>query len=227
MTQSLPLPEPGDIFVVPDEAGHWSGRLTFARFHNSQADVGEFTDDAGECVILPFDAVTRPGLVDPEPSAPPKKRRVPTVRSRRRKRRPTDDLPLTDAQRRAIFGIARRRCIDPDDVRSLCPNRSVRSLTRAQAANLIDRLNGMSWEKRGRGGDAADRATPQQRRYAKDLAARQGMDDAEFAAFLRRNYQADSIADRALNRYDLNRIINALHAIEEKRKRQIARRAGT
>jgi len=58
------------------------------------------------------------------------------------------DAPLSPGQRRAIFAAGRARGLGLDDLRSMTPAGSVSSLTAAQAAGLLDRLNaGGSFER--------------------------------------------------------------------------------
>ena len=53
-----------------------------------------------------------------------------------------DGQPITSAQRRALFAAGSARGLDIDGLRSLTPDGSVSRLTRAQAAAILDRLNG-------------------------------------------------------------------------------------
>lgn len=49
--------------------------------------------------------------------------------------------PIRDTQRRAIFAAARARGMSIDDVRDLSPGGSISALTRAQAGDVLRRLN--------------------------------------------------------------------------------------
>ena len=50
-------------------------------------------------------------------------------------------LPITPDQRKALFAAGKARGLDIDDLRQLTPAGSISSLTRLQAAQLIERLN--------------------------------------------------------------------------------------
>lgn len=50
--------------------------------------------------------------------------------------------PMTAGQRRALFATARRLGLDIDQLRDATPGGSISMLTRAQAAELLNRLNG-------------------------------------------------------------------------------------
>lgn len=49
--------------------------------------------------------------------------------------------PIRDTQRRAIFAAMRARGLTIDDVRSLCPARSISKLSRREAGAVLSRLN--------------------------------------------------------------------------------------
>lgn len=50
--------------------------------------------------------------------------------------------PITDAQRRKLFALARERGLDLDDLRAMTPAGSISLLRIDQAAELIDRIEG-------------------------------------------------------------------------------------
>lgn len=50
-------------------------------------------------------------------------------------------LPITPAQRTAIFAAARSRGLGIDDIRVMTPTGSISKLTRLQARDVLDRLN--------------------------------------------------------------------------------------
>lgn len=57
-------------------------------------------------------------------------------------RRAADQQKITESQRRAIFAAARARGLALDDLRAMTPQNSISRLTVAQAAALLERING-------------------------------------------------------------------------------------
>jgi len=51
------------------------------------------------------------------------------------------DEPIRATQRRAIFAAMHARGLEIDDVRALCPNGSISKLSRAEAGDVLQRLN--------------------------------------------------------------------------------------
>jgi len=218
-SRRCPLPSPGDVFVIVGTNGLWL-RLTFVRFHGSQSDIGVFRDDDGTELVIPTDQVRRqaPGVAGVAPAS----RRCLGPQA------PSPE-PLSPAQRRSIFSLARSRGLDLDDIRALCPRGHVSTLTRGQAAALIDRLDGREAARPNAPGLGSrvsgpgsrspspdSSATSAQLAFASDLAAGAGLDRRDLARWLHRRYGVESLADESLTRSDLNKIIGAFRRMRMK-----------
>ena len=137
-------PQPGDIYLVPDERGRWAFVLRFVRLHDGDPAVGVFRDDAGDLYVCGFHELQSARLADTGDSVEPVERDE--ARRYRRRSRVTAqqraNRKLTDKQRAALFALAHRRGLEIDDLRAMTPQGSISKLTMREAGDLIDRLKG-------------------------------------------------------------------------------------
>ena len=137
-------PQPGDVYLVPDDEGRWACALYFVKLHDGDPAVGVFHDDAGETYVCSFHELrparlsAREDRVDDVEAAERRRyrRRSRVTAQQRAKRR------LTARQRATIFALGTRRGLDLDDLRAMTPQGSVSKLTVREAGQLIDCLKG-------------------------------------------------------------------------------------
>ena len=137
-------PEPGDIYLIPDDQGRWAFALRFLSLHNGDPHVGVFQDDAGETYVCGFQELRPARLAQADQVGDP----IQAAEARRYRQRSRvtaqqrANRKLTAKQRATIFALANRRGLDLDDLRGMTPQGSVSKLTMREAGDVIDRLKG-------------------------------------------------------------------------------------
>ena len=117
------------------------------------------------------------------------------------------DVAMSDAQRCAIFAAMTERGLNIDDVRALCPNRSISRLTFQEAGIVLNRLNAGTAYAHPRQRQHSPRrpkgvyriATDAQRRKIESLRIQLGWTPEGLAEFLSERRYADG---RKMSRVD-------------------------
>ncbi len=133
--------QPDDLFTLLDNDGHSYGVYEYIGPNEDEPDR-VFARDVGngetyairkDCIVLPsVVGVCTESVGDAGTSSQPGDSEA----------APRGHQPLSEAQRRMIFGLGTSKGFDIDDLRSITPAGSISALTRAQAAKLIDTLTG-------------------------------------------------------------------------------------
>ena len=203
---------PGDLLVLPDGSGRWAdtledvgvdsepGRIQVRR----RADDGLYSVSARlvrALRLVPCEndagAAPRDAAASPEPSTPG---------------------TITAAQRRTLFGLARRRRLEHDDLCALTPAGSVSKLSAAEAAALIDRLGGQA--------DPPGDVTCRQRGMMAHLQRLLGWKDSELSAWLTKRFRVASFAcvtDKAQVRRIIAGLVRMHSSIQAARQGGVAR----
>ena len=140
---------------------------------------------------------------------------------------------ITPPQRRALFAAAGDRGLSIDDIRDMTPAGSISALTRAQASDLLDRVNaGKDFDERRRKRPRGPRrpkgvfamASPAQRAKIEALRIDLGWTPDGLAGFLaERHYSHGGSMSKILTTADASEIIELLKAVLN-RQRAAARR---
>ncbi len=235
----------GDLAVLVGPSGHWVGPYEFVRFdEHAPKRLMMRSPDGGSLYSVRADLVKRPNVLGASGDAPkvshvngqPSTGHEPneavtesacqqSVTGRRFSRTGGDPgraAGITGAQRRTIFGLAKGIGFGLDDVRALTPCGSVSALSRAEAADLINRLRGGSGQAAESGtyddSSASDRPTAAQRRTLAKLRAELGFTDAQFAAWIAGRFRIHDA--RKMDRKPASRVIGALIAMRKNRRRR-------
>ncbi len=145
MVSATERPEPGDIYLIPDDQGRWAFALRLVSLHNGDPHVGVFQDDAGETYVCGFQELRPARLASAEQASDDPVQAAEARRYRQRSRVTVQQRAkrkLTPKQRAAIFALGNQRGLDLDDLRSMTPQGSVSKLTMREAGEVIDRLKG-------------------------------------------------------------------------------------
>lgn len=190
-----PVLKPGDVLVLPDDAGCWSRAFEFVAFDSGEPGAMLVRDRAtGES----FRA--RPGLL-----------RRPAIATEAEPIERKSDM-MTDAQRRMLFSRARALGMGLDDLRAATPRGSVSALTKTEARDLIDRLASKAdcpWTGQGT-------ATGKQLGTIEYLRKLVGFSDAEFSEWLTRRFKVGSLRE-VTNKPLASRIIGGLSKMRANR----------
>ena len=190
---------PGDIVVLPDADGRWGEGFEY---------LGPDDERPGRLLVRPLgegggvlsarpDLVRRPTVlgVATDSAAPVEAKTAVEVPGASEPSEPSGGEPgITAAQRRRLFALGRSLGMNTDDLRAATPAGSISRLTRAQASELIDRLDGRPDRK---GSAYADQGTATGRQlgmiaHMRDLI---GFSEAEFAAWLSKRFKVGSIGE--------------------------------
>jgi len=139
---------------------------------------------------------------------------------------------ITPPQRRALFAAAGDRGLSIDDIRDMTPAGSISALSRAQASDLLDRINsGTDFDQRRRRRPRGPRrpkgvfamASPAQRAKIKSLRIDLGWTAEGLVGFLAdRHYSHGGPMSKILTTADASEVIELLKAVMRK---QVAARA--
>ena len=141
-------PQPGDLYFIPDDEGRWALVLRFVRFHDGDATVGEFHDEAGDtyvCSLSELQAARVAASDDAADDSADAIARAETRRYRNRSRvtaQQRANHQLSAKQRVYIFTLGRRLGFSAEDLRAMTPRGSISALSVREASALIDRLKG-------------------------------------------------------------------------------------
>lgn len=214
----------GDLVVVATRRDAWGDALRYEGFDEERGML-LVRELAGEQRLFRAHpaAVSVPrvlGLPGGDADAPPVDSKVSGTTRRATKSRRTADRPggsITPAQRRKLFALASRRGLDLDGLRDLTPAGSVSMLTRSQAADLIDRLEGRQPAQRVY--DDQGGASGGQLGKIAALAAQVGFTPAELAEWMGKRFgvaSVDQIADGDL----AHKIVGGLSRMLANRQRR-------
>ena len=201
---------PGDIMVLPDAEGRWSGAYEYVGTDDGSPDRLIVRDRSGDRQLYSVraDQVRRPAVSADHDATEEERVADPSTGAS-----PGEEC-ITDAQRRCLFAMAHKLGMEIDDLRAATPQGSISKLSRVEAAALIDRLGGQpgssasNWRAQGT-------ATAKQLGMIAHLRDLIGFTEEQFSHWLTKRFKVTGIA-QITDKGHASRVIGGLlqmHAI--------------